>query len=88
MTVSAAAEYIGTSISTVQRRADAWEAGNRSPYALKSTRAGWVGGHRRDRLIDPTDAERARLQRHGELPADVDAEQYARQRGTGRHHNP
>ena len=77
MTVTEAVEYTGLSRRTVQRRAQAWIDGDRTPYAIKSGR---TGGDRGDRLIDRADAERVRLQRLGELPGTVTAEEYAAQR--------
>ncbi|MEU8023717.1 hypothetical protein AB0B88_16030 [Micromonospora haikouensis] len=74
MTVTEAVRHTGLSRSTLQRRAQAWIDGDRSPYALK---AGRTGGDRGDRVIDRVDAERVRLQRLGELPGAVTAHEYA-----------
>ncbi len=67
-------ELTGLSATTIRRRCDAWERGDRTPYAIK---VGRTGSDRGDRLIDPTDVERVRLQTRGELDRDVTAEQYA-----------
>ena len=76
LTVSEAVELTGLSDNTLRRRVDAWLSGDRSPYALKGGR---TGGDKGDRLVDPLDAERARLQRLGELPGTVTTDEYARQ---------
>ena len=77
--IGEAVEYIGMSRSSLQRRCDLWEAGERdNPRALKCTRTpGAVGRAEGERLIDATDAERIRAQVRGELSPNVTAEQYA-----------
>jgi hypothetical protein len=69
-------ELTGLSATTIRRRCDAWQRGERTPYAIK---VGRTGGDKGDRLIDPDDAERVRLQARGELDPAVTAEQYAAQ---------
>lgn len=59
---------------SVQRRVTAWLDGDRSPYALKGgKRNSWRG----DRLVDPVDAERVRLQAVGRLSAEVTAVEWS-----------
>lgn len=77
LSTSEAAAHVGISQPTIRRRVDAWLRGDRSPYALKGGR---TGGSKGDRSVDPVDAERARLQRVGELPSTVTTEEYARAR--------
>lgn len=77
MRAAEVATWTGLSLRTVQRRATAWQSGDRSPYAIKSGR---TGGDRGDLVVDRVDAERVRLQRLGELPGEVTAEQYAAER--------
>ena len=66
--------HTGLSRRTVHRRVDAWLRGERdTAYPL----AGTVRpSRRRDRRIDPVDAERVRLQERGQLGPDVTAEQW------------
>lgn len=65
-----AVTHTGLGRRTVQRRVDAWLDGDRSSYALKGgKRNSWRG----DRLVDPVDAERVRLQAAGRLAPDVTA---------------
>lgn len=71
MTVSEAVIHTGLSMNTVRRRVDAWDSGDRSPYALKGGRSG--GG---ERLVDRLDAERVRLQRVGDVASAVTTEQW------------
>jgi hypothetical protein len=77
--VGEAVAFIGLSQSTVQRRCDLWEIGERdNPRALKCTRSsGAVGRREGERLIDRADAERMRDQVLGRLAPSVTAEQYA-----------
>jgi hypothetical protein len=79
LTVAEAVTLIGISQSTVQRRCNLWEAGERdNPRALKCTRtSGAVGRREGERQIDRADAERMRAQVAGELAPSVTAEQYA-----------
>ena len=65
-----AVSHTGLGRRTLQRRVDAWLEGQRDPYAIKSGRRNsWRG----DRLVDPVDAERVRLQEKGRLSPDVTA---------------
>jgi hypothetical protein len=74
MTITDAITLTGLSKATLHRRVDAWGRGDRSPYALKGGR---TGGDRGTRMIDRLDAERARLQGRGDLPADMTTAGYA-----------
>jgi hypothetical protein len=73
MTMSEAVAYTGLSRSTVQRRVDLWQTGDRTAAALKGGRTHGTHGERR---VDPVDAERARLQLAGELPGTVTPDEY------------
>jgi hypothetical protein len=82
MSISEAVVHTGLSRRTVQRRVDAWLAGDRSPYALRGRLAAGgrgrpVGREARERRVDRLDAERVRAQLDRELAGDVTAEQYA-----------
>lgn len=80
LTISEAVQVTGLSRSTVQRRVDAWIAGDRSPAALKGGRTHGTSGERR---VDPVDARRVRDQLLGNLAAEVTAEEYAEQVAEG-----
>jgi hypothetical protein len=71
--VSWAIAHTGLGRRTVQRRVDAWRDGDRGPYALRSSAR---SNPRNDRLVDPVDAERVRLQEAGRLDPSVTAEQW------------
>jgi hypothetical protein len=77
--IGEAVALIGLSQSTVQRRCDLWERGERdNPRALKCTRtSGAVGRREGERLVDALDAQRMRDQVAGRLSPLVTAEQYA-----------
>ncbi len=60
--VAAAAELIGISVSSVQRRIDAWARGDRTDYALRGGRAG------KCRYADPDDVDALAGQLRGEVP--------------------
>jgi hypothetical protein len=64
-----AAELTGLSVSTVQRRVDAWQRGDRSDYALKGGTAGATSSKGATRYVDRLDAEALAKQLVGELPA-------------------
>lgn len=72
-----AVSWTGLSRRTVQRRLDAWRSPHAwisgSPYAIRGTTR---AGERGDRMIDPVDAERVRLQERGLLPAEVTTRQW------------
>jgi hypothetical protein len=68
-----AVERTGLSRSTLHRRADAWQAGDRSPYAVRSGRK-TDGG---ERTFDPRDLDRVRRQMIGDVLPSVTAEQWA-----------
>lgn len=60
--VAAAAAAIGISVSSVQRRIDAWQRGDRSDYALQGGRAG------KCRYADPDDVDALAGQLRGTVP--------------------
>lgn len=63
-----AAEITGLSVSTVQRRVDAWRAGDRTDYALKGGTAGSTRGKAATRYVDRADALALAKQLVGDLP--------------------
>jgi hypothetical protein len=74
-----AQEYTGVGRRTVHRRVDAWldpeHPEHRTPYAIRSSQR---PNARKDRLIDPVDAERVRLQELGQLDGSVTTEEWDR----------
>jgi hypothetical protein len=68
-----AVTHTGLSRRTVHRRVDAWLAGDRTPYAIKSTTR---PSRRGDRRLDPVDVERVRLQETGRLGPEVTADRW------------
>lgn len=72
-----AAEYTGLARRTLHRRVDAWldpaHPEHRSPYAIRSSRRSNARG---DRIVDPVDTERVRLQELGQLDASVTTGQW------------
>lgn len=73
--LSWAVKHTGLDRKTLHRRLDTWTAGDRSPYALMGSRS---TNPRGDRLVDPLDAERVRLQEAGRLDREVNAEMWRR----------
>lgn len=60
--VQEAAARTGLSVRTVQRRVDAWIAGDRSDYALRGGRAGSTS----DRYVDESDVDALARQLSGD----------------------
>lgn len=71
--VTWALTYTGVGRRTIQRRVDAWLRGDRTSYAMRSSTR---PNQRGDRLVDPVDAERVRLQELGHLDSAVTAAQW------------
>jgi hypothetical protein len=59
-----AKKITGLSVSTLRRRVDAWNDGDRSDFALRGSRSGPTSW----RYVDPDDAEALAAQLRGELP--------------------
>lgn len=72
-----AVDWTGLGRRTVHRRLDAWRSPNEwerlSPYAIRGTKRPNVRG---DRMVDPVDAERVRLQENGRLPENVNTQMW------------
>lgn len=73
MSIAEAIEHTGVPKRTLHRRAEAWETGDRTSYAIRSWRL-YAGGPRR---LDRADVERVRMQRLGRLDPTITADEFS-----------